>query len=277
MKQLAALAYREFGAGERTLVFWPGLQPAAASRAEEPGGAWAGAGFRVLGISPPGWETPPLEREEYRPTALAGRIVGLLDELEVERAAYVGFSWGATIGCHLAVTAPERLSALVLLDAGYTDFQDAPGFEQPAYEKMVDEGRGFGFESWDALIGAMHARYRVWRPELESAIRSAFHEDEGRIVPRVAPEAMAAAALGVMVEQPSRTLPQLGRLELPVLLVASTGTVGEVWGRAALERFRAHVPRADVRELDSDHDVLADAFEETTSAVARWLANRKLL
>ena len=277
--EAGGLAYRQYGErGGETLVFWPGLQPAAAWRLDEPGRAWAAAGFCVLGASPPGWETPALEREEYRPTALAARIVCLLEELALDRVAYVGFSWGATIGCHLAVTAPERLSALVLLDAGFTDFQDTPGFEQPTFEQMLEQNRAFGFETWEAVMEAMQARTRVWRPGLEAANRSAFHEVDGKIVPkivaRVAPEAMAAAALGVMVEQPSLTLPELGRLELPVLLVASTGTVGTDWGRAALERFREHVPSADVLELDSGHDLLADAFEETISAVASWLRQK---
>jgi len=141
-------------------------------------------GRRVIAVSPPGWETPELEPVEYLPSALVRRLLGLFDELNLEPLSFVGFSWGATIGCHLAAHAPERLDALVLLDAGYTDFQDRPG-----YEELDLEG----------VIGTNHG----WK---------------------------------------------------------------------ALERFRRAVPRARVEEVDSGHDLLSDAPEETISIIGRFLA-----
>jgi pimeloyl-ACP methyl ester carboxylesterase len=76
----------------------------------------------VLAVSPPGLgETPALEPEEYRPSGLAGLVVRLLDALGLERATFAGFSWGGFVGCRVAALAPERLSALVLLEGGYMD------------------------------------------------------------------------------------------------------------------------------------------------------------
>ena len=108
-------------------MFWPGLNPSAPWTLVEAGPAWADRyGLRVLAVSPPGWETPPLPAERYRPRALGRLVCSQLDGLKLGRVAYVGASWGASIGCHLAATAPERLSGLVLLDAGYLDSQDLP-------------------------------------------------------------------------------------------------------------------------------------------------------
>jgi pimeloyl-ACP methyl ester carboxylesterase len=53
--------------------------------------------------------------------------VSLVDALGIERAAFVGHSRGAMIGARLAAAAPGRLSALVLLDAGYGDAAEQPG------------------------------------------------------------------------------------------------------------------------------------------------------
>ena len=39
----------------------------------------------------------------------------------IRRATFAGFSWGAFVGCRLAALAPERLSALVLLEGGHVD------------------------------------------------------------------------------------------------------------------------------------------------------------
>jgi pimeloyl-ACP methyl ester carboxylesterase len=97
-----------------------------------------------------------------------------------------------------------------------------------------------------------------------------MREDDGSIVPLVASETLADALYGVAVERPSRALPEI---RCPALLVAATETL-ERFGQAPLERFRAAVPHGDVLTLDSGHDVLADARDETIAAVGdfvtRW-------
>jgi len=42
--------------------------------------------------------------------------------------------------------------------------------------------------------------------------------------------------------------------------------------RAEVERFRAAVPQAELRTIESSHDLLADAPEETIQLVAEWLS-----
>ena len=272
------LDLREWGARPaRPLFFWPGLNTSAHAQLDEAGPVWAERyGFRVLAAHPPGWGTPPLEPDDYRPSALARRILPTLDELEVERVAYVGYSWGASIGCHLAALAPERLAALVLLDAGYTDFQDQPDFVEKTLEEMTEELRAqdFRFDSWDAFVEAARKRHARWRPPLEARARAGMREVNGEIVPLVAPEVVAAAAHGVAVEPPSATLPALARVQDRILLVTASGTVETEWGRRALERFRVAVPGAEVRRVDSGHDVLADAYDDTISIVGEWLSAR---
>jgi pimeloyl-ACP methyl ester carboxylesterase len=218
------------------LVAWPGLNEAAPRQFDSAAPVWAERlDLKVLAVSPPGWETPLLEREEYLPTKLAARVIRMLDELEVERTTYVGFSWGASIGCHFAAIAPQRLRALVLLDAGYTDFQDRPDFHAQPFDDAVEAVR----ERW------------------------------GEAVP---PEAIVSGGVGVVEEQPSSTLGPLGRLNIPILLVASTETLAEERGRRALERFQTAVPRATVHTLESSHDLLGDAPEATIELVGSWLA-----
>jgi pimeloyl-ACP methyl ester carboxylesterase len=187
----------------------------------------------VLAVSPPGWETPPLPRDEYLPKRLAARTLALLDALGLDRAAYVGFSWGASIGCHLAAIAPERLTALVLLDAGYTDFQDQSDFRARTFDETVASIREYGGN--------------------------------------VAPEVIAAAGIGVVEERPSSTLDRLGSLDVPILLIAAGETLAEDWARRALARFRSAVPAAEVHKLDSGHDLLAGRTHESIDLVGSWL------
>lgn len=251
------LSVRAWGAaGAPPLVYWPGLTIAASFHLDPYAPHLAELGYRVLAVDPPGWRSPPLPRAEYRPTALTGR---LLDAIEEPRFAFVGWSWGATIGVHLGALAPERLTALALLDAGYTDFQDDPAFAVRAYDELVEEYGGYAFESWDEALG--HA-----------SVREAFREEDGRIRPAVAPEAAAGALVGVVEEPPSEALAALATAPFPVLLVAASATAERV-GPVPLERFRERVPAARVITVESPHDVLAHATDETLAALAELLAS----
>lgn len=272
-----SIAYREWGAEDApALVFWPGLQlPAHVMLNEHGPELAAAAGRRVLALSPPGWETPALESGEYLPSALVRRVLVFLDELELDRVTFVGFSWGASIGCHLAVMAPERLDALVLLDAGYTDFQDRPGFVEVDLETVtaetVEQSSRLRWSSWEECFATFHQYVRAWSPSHERRLREGLREEDGVITPGVLPEVVAAAAYGVIAERPSATLERLGRLDLPILLLVAADTIRTEHGRRALERFRAAVPAAEVEELDSGHDVFADAPARTIGVIAAFL------
>jgi pimeloyl-ACP methyl ester carboxylesterase len=219
------------------LVFWPGLNAAAPTKLDDAGPVWSDAyGLHVIAISPPGWETDPLPAQAYGTSKLARLVVDALDALELERANFVGFSWGASIGCHLGALAPERLTSLVFLDAGYTNFQDQPDFEPLTLEETMERVRAGGI----ALGG-------------------------------VAAETIAAAWFGVVDEPPAAAVPGLAANDVPILLVTASQTVGEEWAEAALRRFLHAVPRAEVVEVESSHDLLADAPAETIAIVGEWL------
>lgn len=273
----AALVVREWGEPDgRPLVFWHGLNAWGPLQLNEAGPAWAALGFRVIAPEAPGFAHSPslAEPDAYRPTRLASLVTALAEALRVGRFAYVGWSWGATIGCHLAVAHPERLSALVLLDAGFTDLQDHPTYEEKTLEEHIADAagqhRGFRFDNADALFAAARERYAEWTPLLEERLLAGMRDEGGTLAARLSPEAYGAAAHGTAVEPPSATVGRLAALDLPILVVAATATLA-AHGKPALERFRAAVPRAEVVVVDSGHDLLADAPEETIRLVGEWL------
>jgi len=113
---------REWSADGTTVVYWPGLNAGGPRELDAVAPEWTALGLRVLAVSPPGLgETPRVDVEGFRPSALAALTVRLLDVLGLEAAAFVGFSWGGFVGCRLAALAPARLGALVLVDAGHLD------------------------------------------------------------------------------------------------------------------------------------------------------------
>jgi pimeloyl-ACP methyl ester carboxylesterase len=250
-----------------TVVCWPGLNLYAHAQFDEAGPVWAERhGLQVRAVEPPGWTSPPLPAEGYGPRALARLVAPLV----AADAAFLGWSWGASIGVHLAALAPPGLRALVLVDAGYTDLQDDPEFQERSIDELLGDlgADEFRFESWDAYLEAARGRVAAWRPALEARARAAMREEDGWIVPRLAPEAFAAALYGVAVERPSEALADI---RCPVLLVAATGTLARL-GEGPLDRFRDRVPHAEVVTVEGGHDLLADAPEETAELVGSFLA-----
>jgi pimeloyl-ACP methyl ester carboxylesterase len=267
----AELTLREWGDEDaRPLLYWHGLNPFGALELNEAGPAWAECGFRVLSFAAPGIADPTAfpEPEAYRPTRLADLVVEVAAGLGIDRFAFVGWSWGASIGVHLGARHRDRLDALVLLDAGHTD---VPGEADQELDAIVawftEQHERFRFESWDAFLAAARATRPRWRPALEERLRAGMQETDGAIVARSDRRAAAAAWHGLLQEQPSSTHGALGSGDLPILLVIAT----ENDTSAEVERFRAAVPGAEVRRVDSGHDLLADAPEETIRLVADFL------
>ena len=79
------------------------------------------------------------------------------------------------------------------------------------------------------------------------------------------------AWFGVVEEPPAAAVPGLAGNDVPILLMTASQTVGEEWAAAALRRFVDAVPRVEVVEVESSHDLLADAPAETIAIVGDWL------
>ncbi len=217
------------GSGE-----WPHFAPALEA-----------AGYAVYAPDAPGYgESPPLELPRYRASSIAEIGVGLIDELSISPAIWVGFSWGANIGVHVAARHPESLKALVLLDGGYLDPSDDPE-DDPSLD----------------FAGRMDR----WRAELDAT------DDESE-APR---DIVAAAMAGSNVEPALPLLPRVEARELPVLLVAG-GAAGEYQGirSRARARFRAASPSADVLTVEAGHGVLQEAGDEVCRIVLDWLSRK---
>jgi pimeloyl-ACP methyl ester carboxylesterase len=80
---------------------------------------------RLLSAEAAGWRFISYQQRGLRPSAPDGPFtlgqhvadaVGVLDTLRVRRAIMVGHSFGAHLALHLAVSRPERVAGLVLID-----------------------------------------------------------------------------------------------------------------------------------------------------------------
>lgn len=77
---------------------------------------WLSRAYRVLSYDLPGHGESAAVRDVTL-SAHRDQLIGLMDELGIERAALVGFSIGGMINRRVAMDAPDRVSALVILNS----------------------------------------------------------------------------------------------------------------------------------------------------------------
>lgn len=131
----------------------------------------AGAGLRVLAMDMPGFGQAPVGDGRDEPWL---DVLETMDAAGVERAALVGNSLGGAIAQCIAITSPERVSALALISS------PAPGME--ASEELSDawETEEYAVEAGD-IDGAVEAVLDAWLlPDAEPALRDLVGEMQRR-------------------------------------------------------------------------------------------------
>jgi pimeloyl-ACP methyl ester carboxylesterase len=81
--------------------------------------------------------------ERYLPTTYAADVLQLLDELEIDRAIFVGTSLGGLVTMLIAASQPQRIAATVLNDVG-------PELDQSGIDRIRSYvGKPVRFRDWD--------------------------------------------------------------------------------------------------------------------------------
>jgi pimeloyl-ACP methyl ester carboxylesterase len=99
----------------------------------------------------------------------AADAIGLLDHLGIDRAVFVGMSQGGFLSLRAALTAPDRVRALVLIDsaADVDDAETIAGYEQmfAGIEHGSDEDRAGIFAVVAAMILGDEQLAQAWIPK----------------------------------------------------------------------------------------------------------------
>ena len=114
------MAVYEEGQGE-PVVFLHGFPELAFSwRYQLP--AVAAAGYRAIAVDQRGYgqSSVPPNVDDYGIDCLVGDVLGLLDELDIERATFVGHDWGAFVLWHMSLLHPERMDRQAILNIPFS-------------------------------------------------------------------------------------------------------------------------------------------------------------
>ncbi|MFE7774149.1 alpha/beta fold hydrolase [Streptomyces sp. NPDC057445] len=125
--------------------------------------ALAEAGHRVVRCDFRGFgETPA---EAVRPYRDADDVLALLDALGLERAAFVGASFGGRVAVEIAARRPERVTSLVLLCAALPGHEPGPALKDfgAREDELIEAGD---------LDGAVELNVTTWLgPEADEPVR----------------------------------------------------------------------------------------------------------
>lgn len=113
-------------------------------------------------------------------------LVGIMDELGIERASFVGNSFGGALAIGLALFEPKRVERLVLLGTPAGEFEQTPGLRsattyEPSLENMEQTMRLFPYDQSIITPEMVRSRY-------EASARPGAQEALKRLVPQPNPD-----------------------------------------------------------------------------------------
>jgi len=200
-------------------------------------GPFADAGWTVIRADLPGFgETPA----PTGPVALWATLRDLLDHLGVERAVVAGASLGGRAAVDLALAAPERVRALVLVGSGLAGHR----FQEPAL-----------FELWDRSEGALERgdHREAARVEIDTWVAGVDRPPEAvdpEVRRRVTGMLLTAYAHGEAdLEEPDPPAAgRLGEITAPTLVVVGEHDRPDI--QAVADALAAGIPGAERVVLD---------------------------
>lgn len=108
----------------------------------------------------------PHDPKVYRKALRAADVVAVLDDLRIDKAHFMGYSVGDTVGFSIAKYAPERLISLIV--GGRAPFEaDEPDGPNPHKDsiQVLRQGMNAFLAAWEGALGSR------WRPELKARLQ----------------------------------------------------------------------------------------------------------
>lgn len=226
-----------------------------ASEFREAAERW-GADHRVIAFDLRGHNRSGFEPPWTHATYVAD-LVESVRALGIERADWLGFSFGGRLLLNMAETHPEMIDRAILLEPV---IQVSPELAQ---KRAEEELRG---DVWDSVEDFIVAHSYGAEPQLELIERVADYFDElpdGRVKRRT-----SQAAIVAIFSEFAAPAPDPSTLKCPTLLIYAPA-----FGLVTPEQLAVYEPVLQgVVEVPGMHSVFETAFEETTAAVSEFLA-----
>ncbi len=196
------------------------------------------SGHRVVAYDARGHgrSSPALDPGDYEYGTLVGDLEAILDQLEIDRAILAGASMGAHTLVALALRAPERCAGLVVITPAYDGHNVGGEARMARWDALAEGLRTGGVEGFLEAYGRPSVT-----PDFEPTVLKVIRQ---RLSQHRHPEAVADALEVVPRSRPFAELSELGRIAVPVTVVASGDEADPEHLQAVGEAYAREIPGA---------------------------------
>lgn len=249
--------------------------------------------FRVVALTRRGHGRSDRPESGYDNDTAVDDIRRFFEHLEIQRAILIGHSWAGLEMTRFCALHPERVAAIVYLDALNVLLEPLPdGDADPVWTIVETEPQPADVQSVDAYLAFL----RRSRPDLDSiwceAIESDRRDSVGAVV-RHGPPAPVYEKMRAGIGEHRN--PEYGAVGVPCLAIVPVGRAHPFqipglalemqrsidafyaenfypWVMRRTESFLQALPEASVVEFDtSNHTVFVAKEAETAAAILEWL------
>ena len=196
-----------------------------------------------------GHSVPAGMPSDYGYEHLARDLEAVLDGLGLERAILAGASMGAHTALRVALTDPERVTALGLITPAYDPSAAAAAQDGGSWQALAAGLRQGGVEGFLRAYDFSAVPDR-WRGTVERVIRQRLSAHEH-------PQAVADALEVVPRSRPFATMAELAAVEVPAVVVGSRDDADPGHPLVLAERYAAALPGAQLVVEPQDSSPIA--------------------
>ena len=196
-----------------------------------------------------GHSAPAGTASAYGYEYLARDLEAVLDGLGLERAILAGASMGAHTALRVALTDPERVTALGLITPAYDPSAAAAAQDGGSWQALAAGLRQGGVEGFLRAYDFSAVPDR-WRGTVEQVIRQRLSAHEH-------PQAVADALEVVPRSRPFATMAELAAVEVPAVVVGSRDDADPGHPLVLAERYAAALPGAQLVVEPQDSSPIA--------------------
>ena len=196
-----------------------------------------------------GHSVPAGMPSDYGYEHLARDLEAVLDGLGLERAILAGASMGAHTALRVALTDPERVTALGLITPAYDPSAAAAAQDGGSWQALAAGLRQGGVEGFLRAYDFSAVPDR-WRGTVERVIRQRLSAHEH-------PQAVADALEVVPRSRPFATMAELAAVEVPAVVVGSRDDADPGHPLVLADRYAAALPGAQLVVEPQDSSPIA--------------------
>jgi 3-oxoadipate enol-lactonase len=262
--RLGTLAVRQMGDGADALVLWPsiftdhGIFDRLSAQLRDR--------FRVVVIDGPGHGESEGPQRLFTMAECGGAVSDVMDALQITSAFAGGTSWGGIAAAELALAAPERVRALVLMNTPFDLDRKAPGF----MARFMTFGSRLLLKAAVFRNGVAKSFFDQ-RSLRENPVYAAhFHAMLQNADSRV----LSKSIRSVMLES-SPLFGKLSRIDAPALVIAGRDDAMYPLARQAEAALQMKNSRFEV--VSGRHISVIDALPEVSTVIGEFLNSQEPL